>query len=116
MLGPAVSLNGSPTVSPVTAALCASEFFPPCAPVSTNFLALSHAPPAVLRNSAIRIPATVANMSMPATAFAPSSSCPVAAPTARNATPITTGPNTANKPGLSISRSALSATMATHRE
>ena len=38
MLGPAVSLNGSPTVSPVTAALCASEFFPPCAPVSTYFL------------------------------------------------------------------------------
>jgi hypothetical protein len=27
--GPAVSLNGSPTVSPTTAALCASEPFPP---------------------------------------------------------------------------------------
>ena len=27
--GPAVSLYGSPTVSPVTAALCASEPFPP---------------------------------------------------------------------------------------
>jgi len=27
--GPAVSLNGSPTVSPITAALCASEPFPP---------------------------------------------------------------------------------------
>ena len=27
--GPAVSLNGSPTVSPMTAALCDSEPFPP---------------------------------------------------------------------------------------
>ena len=27
--GPAVSLSGSPTVSPVTAALCASEPLPP---------------------------------------------------------------------------------------
>jgi hypothetical protein len=27
--GPAVSLNGSPTVSPMTAALCVSEPFPP---------------------------------------------------------------------------------------
>jgi len=27
--GPAVSLNGSPTVSPVTAAMCAGEPFPP---------------------------------------------------------------------------------------
>jgi hypothetical protein len=29
MAGPAVSLYGSPTVSPVTAALCASEPLPP---------------------------------------------------------------------------------------
>ena len=28
-LGPAVSLNGSPTVSPIIAALCASEPIPP---------------------------------------------------------------------------------------
>jgi len=39
--GPAVSLNGSPTVSPVTAALCASLFLPPKLPSSMNFLALS---------------------------------------------------------------------------
>ena len=38
-LGPAVSLNGSPTVSPTTAALCASLPFPPCAPLSINFFA-----------------------------------------------------------------------------
>ncbi len=47
--GPAVSLNGSPTVSPITAALCASEPLPPSLPSSMYFLALSHAPPALLR-------------------------------------------------------------------
>eukprot|EP00976_Prorocentrum_cordatum_P072303 1180664-Prorocentrum_minimum.AAC.3 len=45
-------------VSPVTAALCASEPFPPKAPVSTYFFALSQAPPALLRKSAIRMPLT----------------------------------------------------------
>ena len=43
--GPAVSLNGSPTVSPMTAALWASEPLPPSLPSSMYFLALSHAPP-----------------------------------------------------------------------
>ena len=43
--GPAVSLNGSPTVSPMTAALWASEPFPPSWPSSMYFLALSQAPP-----------------------------------------------------------------------
>src|SRR4029079_13662258 len=43
--GPAVSLYGSPTVSPVTAAACASEPLPPNAPSSISFFALSHAPP-----------------------------------------------------------------------
>ena len=47
--GPAVSLNGSPTVSPMTAALCGSEPLPPWWPSSMYFLALSHAPPALLR-------------------------------------------------------------------
>src|SRR5262245_42190052 len=46
--GPAVSLYGSPTVSPVTAALCASDPFPPWLPSSMYFLALSHAPPPVV--------------------------------------------------------------------
>ena len=41
--GPAVSLYGSPTVSPVTADLCASEPFPPKFPSSIYFLALSQA-------------------------------------------------------------------------
>ena len=44
--GPDVSLKGSPTVSPVTAALCASDHFPPKLPSSTYFFALSQAPPA----------------------------------------------------------------------
>ena len=50
--GPDVSLRGSPTVSPMTAALCSSECFfltSPLAsvyyPLSIYFLALSHAPP-----------------------------------------------------------------------
>src|SRR3546814_1415549 len=43
--GPAVSLYGSPTVSPVTAALWASLPLPPWLPSSIYFLALSHAPP-----------------------------------------------------------------------
>src|SRR5215212_8581479 len=43
--GPAVSLNGSPTVSPITVALWGSEFLPPWWPSSTYFLALSQAPP-----------------------------------------------------------------------
>src|ERR687894_110590 len=44
--GPAVSLNGSPTVSPITAAMWASEPLPPWLPSSMYFLALSQAPPA----------------------------------------------------------------------
>ncbi len=46
-LGPEVSLNGSPTVSPTTVALCTSLPLPPKFPSSTYFLALSHAPPAL---------------------------------------------------------------------
>ena len=45
--GPEVSLKGSPTVSPTTADLCASEPLPPSAPASIYFLALSQAPPAL---------------------------------------------------------------------
>src|SRR5215469_2162743 len=45
MAGPDVSLYGSPTVSPVMAAWCAGEPFPPWWPTSIYFLALSQAPP-----------------------------------------------------------------------
>lgn len=51
-LGPEVSLRGSPTVSPITAALCIYEpfltMFPYSSfinPASIYFFALSHAPP-----------------------------------------------------------------------
>ena len=43
MAGPDVSLYGSPTVSPVMAAWCAGEPFPPWWPTSIYFLALSQA-------------------------------------------------------------------------
>ena len=58
--GPAVSLNGSPTVSPMTVAACASLPLPPCRPSSTIFFALSHAPPELARNTAISTPAAIA--------------------------------------------------------
>ena len=45
--GPAVSLKGSPTVSPMTAASCPGEPLPPWWPSSMYFLALSQAPPPV---------------------------------------------------------------------
>src|SRR3954469_3945177 len=57
--GPAVSLNGSPTVSPVTDAACASEPLPPNAPSSMSFLALSHAPPPAVMSTAKKKPTTI---------------------------------------------------------
>src|SRR5687768_9502668 len=65
MDGPAVSLNGSPTVSPTMAALCAGLPLPPCAPCSMYFLALSHAPPEFAMNKARSTPVTVAPASTP---------------------------------------------------
>src|SRR2546429_4438097 len=69
--GPAVSLNGSPTVSPTTAALWVGLPFPPYSPVSMNFLALSQAPPPLLSSVAMRIPAIVPTMRNDATVSAP---------------------------------------------
>ena len=69
--GPAVSLKGSPTVSPTTAALWASDFLPPYLPVSIHFLALSQAPPPLFMSMAMRMPVMVPTMSRPATAVAP---------------------------------------------
>jgi hypothetical protein len=57
--GPEVSFNGSPTVSPVIAALCSSVFLALTSPLTTNyppsmyFLALSQAPPELLIEIAI---------------------------------------------------------------
>ena len=56
MAGPAVSLNGSPTVSPMMVASWAGEPLPPWVPSSTIFFALSHEPPELARKTAIRVP------------------------------------------------------------
>lgn len=63
--GPDVSLSGSPTVSPTTAALCIYEPFlttAPCsslkAPLYMYFLALSHAPPVLAADIASWTPLT----------------------------------------------------------
>src|SRR5215475_9897622 len=75
--GPAVSLNGSPTVSPTTAALCGSERLPTTTPSTLNspdsmyFLALSQAPPPLFITVAMSTPAMVPTMSRAATASAP---------------------------------------------
>ena len=55
----AVSLYGSPTVSPVIAALCASEPFPPNLPSSIYFFALSQAPPPAVIEIAINKPVMI---------------------------------------------------------
>src|SRR5439155_10733444 len=70
--GPAVSLYGSPTVSPVTAALCASEPLPPYCPSSMYFLALSHAPPPVVIDIATNSPVMMVPISKPPSATGPS--------------------------------------------
>src|SRR4029077_11122155 len=66
--GPAVSLYGSPTVSPVTAALWASEPLTPWWPSSMYFLALSQAPPPEVIEIATNRPVTITPSSMAPTA------------------------------------------------
>ena len=102
-LGPAVSLNGSPTVSPITAALCGSEPFPPWWPSSISFLALSHTPPALAIIKAIRTPVTSAPPRSPPRPATPSTN------------PVATGAVTASRPGRIISLMADRVEMATHR-
>ena len=69
--GPEVSLKGSPTVSPTTAALCCSEPLPPWWPDSIYFLALSQAPPALDINTAMAKPVTDTPPSRPTTPVGP---------------------------------------------
>ena len=69
--GPEVSLKGSPTVSPTTAALCCSEPLPPWWPDSIYFLALSQAPPALDMNTAMTKPVTDTPPSNPTTPVGP---------------------------------------------
>ena len=69
--GPEVSLKGSPTVSPTTAALWHSEPLPPWWPPSMYFLALSQAPPALDMNTAMAKPVTDTPPSSPTTPVGP---------------------------------------------
>ncbi len=71
--GPEVSLRGSPTVSPTTAALWISvplvtflPFSSIIAPLSIYFLALSQAPPVLAAETAICTPLTIAPGKKPA--------------------------------------------------
>ena len=76
-LGPLVSLRGSPTVSPITAALWMSLPFLTTTspsfirPASMYFLALSHAPPVFEAETAICTPLTIAPGKNPSKAFGP---------------------------------------------
>src|SRR6476661_4231207 len=115
MLGPEVSLNGSPTVSPVTEALWASEplysILPfTITPFSNDFLALSQAPPALLWNMAMSTPLTVTPASRP-----PNTSADEAVENMpRQPKPIIMGVSSAMAPGIIISRIAAWVLMATH--
>src|SRR5699024_5891463 len=71
--GPEVSLKGSPTVSPTTAALWQSEPLPPWWPASMYFFALSQAPPALDMNTAMAKPVTDTPPSSPTTPSGPRS-------------------------------------------
>ena len=99
--GPAVSLNGSPTVSPMIVASWASDPLPPWLPSSTSFFALSHAPPELARNTAISVPVPIAPARKPASG-----------PTPRPK-PTATGASTARMPGVTSSRSESLVTMST---
>src|SRR5262245_48169322 len=101
--GPAVSLNGSPTVSPTTAALCTSLPLPPRWPASMYFLALSHEPPALAMNSAIMTPDASEPASRPPTADLP------------KIRPSRIGDSTASRPGATICRSAPCVEIVTQR-
>ena len=103
MAGPAVSLKGSPTVSPMTVAACASDPLPPCAPSSTIFFALSHDPPELARNTAMSAPEPIAPARNPA-------SGPIPRPK-----PTAIGMRAASRPGVASSRSESRVQMSTTR-
>jgi len=94
MAGPAVSLNGSPTVSPMTTALWISDPLPPRLPSSMYFFALSHAPPELDKKFAMSAPTMIVAARNPPSANSP------------RAKPTTTGINTASSAGVMSSRSA----------
>ena len=100
MAGPAVSLKGSPTVSPVTAAAWASDPLPPNAPSSMSFLALSHAPPPAVIRIAKKKPTTITPISSPPSTFT-------------SIRPTISGRPIGNREGRIISRCAVRVTMST---
>jgi hypothetical protein len=102
--GPEVSLKGSPTVSPTTAAEWAGLPLPPRFPASMYFFALSQDPPALAMVIARRAPDEIAPRRRPPTASAP-----------RNGiSPTTMGTMTASSPGRTISRRAALVLRSTH--
>ena len=102
-LGPEVSLNGSPTVSPTTVALCTSPPFPPKLPSSTYFFALSHAPPALAIKIANTKPLLKPPISRPSTPGTP------------KINPVRIGAIIAIKEGITISRCAPFVDISTQR-
>ena len=102
-LGPDVSLNGSPTVSPTMVALWQSEPLPPKCPSSTIFLALSQAPPELAMKMASTKPVLSPPQSKPITPATPKS------------IPTTTGIRIANMEGTIISLCALLVDISTQR-
>jgi hypothetical protein len=87
--GPDVSLNGSPTVSPVIAALCVGEPLPPKFPASIYFFALSQDAPAFAINIASTTPEASTPTRSPARIYL-------------SIKPTTTGIITAIRPGTII--------------
>ena len=100
--GPEVSLKGSPTVSPTTAAAWTSDPLPPRLPFSTYFLALSQAPPALAMVRASRTHAINPPPRVPPRASAP------------KVKPTNGGTATAITPGKSIRFNAAAVAMSTH--
>merc|ERR1719356_1629330 len=103
--GPEVSFKGSPTVSPVTEFLCASEpltYSLPRPPAEIYFFELSQAPPVLLMEIASCTLETKAPESKPAHAFFPKPS------------PATRGLKMTRAPGASISLSEASVEMRMH--
>mmetsp|Transcript_10110 Transcript_10110/g.22189 ORF Transcript_10110/g.22189 Transcript_10110/m.22189 type:complete len:244 (-) Transcript_10110:1481-2212(-) len=101
--GPDVSLNGSPTVSPTTQALCVSVPFPPLAPsISMYFFELSQAPPALAIIIASIIPEAMAPPKRPVKQRGPIKK------------PTVMGDNTAYNPGRIISSTEDCVEIATH--
>ena len=104
MHGPAVSLKGSPTVSPVTDALGASEPLHPWAPPSMYYGALSQAPPAMDMNKAMSTPLEVTPARTPPSMMG-----------LRSTRPKNTGVSSASRAGTTISLIAAAVEMSTQR-